>query len=717
MSTIDLTEVGTDGTMPVKSESLDNNVLCVDALTISQQDAIENATRVIQKYGGVNLFGKVGSGKTRTALAAIETHSLKANKSMVALIIMPKMGGVVFEQTMSEGRAIGIAERMFVLSDNDVDAMKLKVATAKSKIDSGCIYIVTNIQRLDALSKTILQEQNSSSVSKGKRVSAKNFSLEERRRARDEMLRRLGKFDVLWLDEFHKFAPASPRTDANVEVDQTLSQYPIIDQLVTTHKPSCVIGTSGTPFSKYPNDIWAFIRLFSKGRIHKRQIMIQTKFGTTEERGEFNKTCNFIANELSVVLKHDETPASTKLHNPHTLSDREATIHASSYQELNKASTAFLRAVQSTPQFPTSDQRAYYDFCKNRFCIQYMLCKRGACHPGLFATREMPESEQLYRAKMIKFIEDKGVPLVPMTQDDLEFEDLYRQVKDMGNNVSLSVEEIVDSMMRHCKIKFTPRRDELTTWRQKVKDNWPLADCHKFARIISRLAEISDERTLIMFEYTQIIQLLALYIKEAFPTRRLFVYHGELSDSVRLATLAAFKTSEDDAILLSTRGALSMAVNVEFTTLKTIYDEHQQPSPCRHAVRMFFGDFAESLPDQDQAEGRCKRPKSQGYPNDADRVQNWFVEYFRATDHTQPTIETALDKMLTVKAMRCANLLGGLDKGDGEEYDAPEEEFCNAKKTQITVIIETLSSYGGTGNVGKRKAGETKERGLPKRKR
>jgi hypothetical protein len=63
MSTIDLTEVGTDGTMPVKSESLDNNVLCVDALTISQQDAIENATRVIQKYGGVNLFGKVSKGQ------------------------------------------------------------------------------------------------------------------------------------------------------------------------------------------------------------------------------------------------------------------------------------------------------------------------------------------------------------------------------------------------------------------------------------------------------------------------------------------------------------------------------------------------------------------------------------------------------------------------------------------------------------------------------
>lgn len=688
----------TDDTMSVKSESMEGRDY-KKYLTESQIDAVNKAQRIVANVGGCNILGKVGCGKTATAIAVCQEFALLSGKRKIALWLVPKMGCAVFNQTNYEAEKIGLNGNVYIWKDNNIGELKAFLAEQRALETPGISAVITNIQRMDAEVSRLLVARNASSVSgKRKRVSAKKFSMEERSEARQSLFREiLGKFDCLWIDEYQNFAAASPSNDANVEVNFQLTQYPIIDHFVRYNRPSCIIGTTATPFLKHPNDIWAFIRLFASNRMEKRQIMTSAKYGTIEERKEFKKTCKMVVDDLTVVLKHDVTPASTKLNHPHTLSEREVACHDSNYQELTKAAIAFRRAMMNMPSHPSHHHRVHLELCKNRFYTTIMLCKRGACHPGLFEPRPMPKAAEEFRENVRQWIEKKDAKKASNDSDgsDDEFVEEQEDEEDSQRKTKrkeMDIEDRISSIVRATDKKFNHTREELVTWRNKLKERWPLDDCQKFKKIIGRLAEITDERSLIMFEHTDTIELLKLYITEAFPEREVYIYHAGLSDNVRLSTLDSFKqTSSNDAILLSTRGSLKQAVNVECTTLKTVTGEDSLQIERKFAVRMLFGDYAESPPDQDQAEGRCKRPKAQGYPNSPDRVQDWFVEFFYSTEYEKPTIETVLDKMSTVKALRCANIL--TDKSESEDQEAIGENTDEGNKKIINTLLETLSEH------------------------
>jgi hypothetical protein len=706
----------TDDTMSVQSESTIGREYRA-YLTDSQIDAVEAAQLIISKIGGCNILGKVGCGKTATAQAVCQERALRQGKRELCLFCMPKMGGVVFDQTVAEANAIGIGDHVYVWKDNNIDELKEFLAKEKALEAPGISAVITNIQRMDAEVSGILMKQNQSSVTqeKKKRVSAKKFSLEERSRAREELFRRIGRFDQLWLDEYQNFAAASPSNDANVEVNLQLTQYPIIDHFVRWNRPSCIIGTTATPFLKHPNDIWAFIRLFASNQMQKRQIMTKTKYGTEEERAEFKLSCNKVVKEMTVVLKHDATPASTKLSHAHSLSPREVESHNSHYSDLVKVANAFKRAIQNTPAHPSPEQRSYLERCKNLFYTKMMLCKRGACHPGLFTPRPMTVAEMKFRHIEKRYLiwrDSKHGEQADRRPDEMYFANMSsssvkREIELFESRIaneerSADYDNKVDEIVYESGKKFVHTREELCVWCQEVKKQWPIQDCAKFDRIVARLSEIVDERVLIMFEHTDTIELLKLYIEDAMPGREVSVYHAGLSDKARVEMLSHFKNkSSDNAILLSTRGSLKQAVNVECTTNKFVFDNDLQQMVLRKlAVRMFFGDFAESPPDQNQAEGRCKRPKAQGYPNDPDRVKDWFVEFFYSTEYQSPTIETVLDKMSTVKALRCANIL--TDKSESEDHEAIAENTDEGNKTVINTIIELLGGYSAPNTAHKR---------------
>ena len=673
-------------------------------LTDAQKEAVDAIQDVVERLGGCSVFGRVGCGKTRTALAAMQERALRKGKRQIALLIMPKMGGVVFDQTEYEANAIGLGGHVYVWRDNNMDDLKEFIGSAKADETPGVSCIITNIHRMDAEVSSLLAAQNQSTTSERnnkKRISSRKFSLDERARAREELYRRIGHFDQLWLDEYQNFAAASPSNDPNVEVNLQLTQYPIIDHFVRWSRPSCILGTSATPCRNHPNDIWAFLRLFASNQLQKRQLMTQTKYGSQEEQVEFKESCRKVAHEMTVVVKHDATPPSTKLFHTHSLSILESAAHDSTYADLIKVATTFKRAIQNTPAHPSAHQRAYLERCKNIFYTRMILSKRGACHPGLFTSRPMPEAEKEFREQ---------------TKNELRSQSKYEDDKTNNEKKEIDLEEDAKAIVRSSNKKFVHTREQLAMWRAELKSKWPIHCCFKFKQIIDRLAEITDERTIIMFEHTDTIELLKLYIVDAMPGREVQVYHAGLSDKARVAVLSHFKkSSADNAILLSTRGSLNQAVNVECTTNKLVV---MKDSPCqtelvnrRFAVRMCFGDFAESPKDQDQCEGRCKRPRAQGYPDDPDRVQDWFVEYFYSKEYNRPTIETVLEKMSTVKSLRCANIFTEV-----EENEASEENTDEGNKKIINVIIDILSCYSAPGASKKRSADVRGEKLLKHRK-
>ena len=140
-------------------------------------------------------------------------------------------------------------------------------------------------------------------------------------------------------------------------------------------------------------------------------------------------------------------------------------------------------------------------------------------------------------------------------------------------------------------------------------------------------------------------------------------FHGGVSS--RDKQLANFKEGPDDGILLATRaGRAGMAVNVESTTLV---------NGRRHAVVQYQHDLPMAQSLQDQTEGRIKRPIAQGYPDDADRVQEWVVVKVMA-ESTAPTLESWLGvSVMQIKNARCA-LDRSRGRGQGGSASACEDE-------------------------------------------
>lgn len=679
-------------------------------LTTDQVKAVKAANDMISKVGGCNLLGQVGCGKTPTAESVCQERAVRNEQREIALWLMPKMGGVVFDQTVEESRRIGISEHVFVWNDGGTEAVEEFLAAQRALSTPGVSAVVTNIQRLDAEVSKLLSKENASSMTAPKkgRVSSKKFSLSERASARNALLLKLGKFHQLWIDEYQSYAAASPSHDPNVEVNLQLSHYPIIDQFVQYNRPSCILGTTATPFMKFPNDIYCFVRLFGATKLQKRHLMTCSKYGSDEERQDFKRACNVVMKDMTVVLRHDAAPRSTRIEHAHALSQREVERHDANYVKLVDSAKRFKRAILSMPAHPTRLDRSNLERFKNAFCTMQTLCRRGASHPALFDPRPTPWAEQEFRdrvASRLAWLEENPDIVVSKTDECFEPSDSEdegdgegekgaerRRAKQLRKKRAKREErdfnERVDAIVRRSERKFAHTREQLVAWRKELKDRWPLEDCLKFKSIVNRLAEVDGERAVIMFEHIDTIELLKLYINDVLPQRQVYMYHGQLGDAARVATLNAFKReSACDAILLSTRQALNQAVNVECTTFKRDEESAEQR---QYAARMFFGDFADSPSAQSQAEGRCKRPKAQGYPDDPSRVREWFNEFFYSNLHPRPTIETVLAKMNDVKELRCADILHQKTDSEQESVDDGNDE---GNKKVLTLLIEILAEH------------------------
>ena len=118
----------------------------------------------------------------------------------------------------------------------------------------------------------------------------------------------------------------------------------------------------------------------------------------------------------------------------------------------------------------------------------------------------------------------------------------------------------------------------------------PLSECSKFECVIEVCRSLTGKKALIMSYYTEPLRLLAEYMKQALPDRPVLLHHGGV-DTRR--AMREFEASPSDALMLATRGSIGEGVSIPWVT------------------DVVFLDPARSAAEQQQAEGRVKRPLAQ----------------------------------------------------------------------------------------------------------
>ena len=659
-------------TMEDKSTTKKGKFKSSKALTTEQNKTAKFLVRDIKIGGGKIMIGGTGSGKTRTALWTAERFALdkwSGEGAFYTLCVVPSMGGLVLQQFKAEAEALGMADSVHIYHDVGRDKRLQEWKDEQDdEQDTRACFIITSIDTLHAdVINVLTKREEQANERAGKKVKVKRkgvdgYAKDDVVDARRVATKNLGGLNFLIIDEFQVFALGTPQRDARVEVDPKQVKYNMLDAIVRFNSLQGMIGLSATPIQRSTMDIFPFIRLFENGGIDKESLLESTRL---TDHSRFRKSTSHIARNLSVKLVSDVVPDSTRIEVTHSLSDQEAACHGVCYTYLNQAASNFIRATMNAAAHPTADQRSNIERAKRIFYSWLMRARRGACHPGLFNARPMTIAEQEYRK-------------------DLNVEDEED-------------EEYLRELMREAGLKFNHTQAELIEWRSQLKAMWPLQWCGKFNSIVERLKLIQGERTLIMFEHVDTVELLAMYMREALPERDVYVYHGGLAGNKRSQTFNDFKTaSASNAIMISTRGALEMAVNVECTTVKTQIDVNGNSIQRRFACRIFFGDIPNTESEQKQAEGRCKRPKAQGHPHDEDRVMEWHIERFLSKEHVAPTIEDVMTKSLEIKAERCEDLMRELSELDnGSELGAASApEPPKTSETLIKTILETLGFYG-----------------------
>ena len=620
----------------------------------------------------VILYGGTGCGKTAISVRGL----IELGKKRV-IVIVPPCGGVVFNQWLEEFEDAGRAD-CACLYHGAKRAETLAQWRANCDADGadgetpGVHFVVTSIATLHADAMALLRAKYPDRDSKpapnadgGAKRRAKKYTDEEVRWAFAQAATALGKFDLMVLDEFQEFRNGSPPTDEKKAVDTSKPHYMMLDA-IASHSTPLVLGLSATPVVNSSGELFSFLRLGTAGRgVHdqsaKLALLERTRHSNDKEvKGKFKKESNRIRAHMIIPVEAPVVPPTTHLtiEQDYTLAER--TVLSSAYGELQTTASTFLQALISHLEAPENPmRRAKKEMWKNKFLSLLTHAKRLTIAPMSFQ--------------------------IPRQRADDPFQD--PQLDSMGN-VVMTTDERGDRVPLGRLLPF-----DVIAAHAAV----PVASICKFNKLIEHLSGIKDRRVMILCEFSDPLDLFALYLRDAFPSRAVYKFHGGVSGRDR--QLAAFKNGPDDAILLATRGACGMAVNVECTT--TVDGR-------RFAVEQYQLDLPMAQSLQDQAEGRIKRPLAQGHPSDPDRVESWVVTKVKSVMHA-PTLEDWLETVMSVKNARCADMLTDRDEQRLEGKET-EDDTVEGIQGPLLKLIELLGGYAPTTEERKRKKAAEQQR-------
>ena len=669
------------------------------SLSPEQRDAVD---RVIERICGKNrkgqiLLGGTGCGKTLTSIVACNEMVVNFGEKKLVLCIVPSMGQTVFNQWHTEICDQGGSTRTLIYHGptrvSELTAFRRRFNAATDVL---AWYVVTSIDTLHADVNACLHKMygdrggdrggdhggdrggdhgsakvedvgskrkdissSSSSNPKKKRVKISEFTTEQIIVARQRAILGFGKIDILLVDEFQTFRNGSPPTDAARQIDHTKTFYVTLDTFHRTNKPIATLGLTATPTQNTSGEVYSFLRFLDEGRFSKDSFVQETK------SKEVTKT---VCREYVVKLATPDVPPTTHGTIEHGLSDDEVDINVVVYSKLYSATDMFLKAIMAWSEQKNNPVRiAEKERCKMIMYMHLTRARRTAVHPA-FATPANRADPEVDPARN------------PAGEIRWSYDDEGRAIK-LGRQLPFDI--------------------------KRAKEAWPIGKCSKMSAILDRLAQISNERVVIQYTYSDPCDLFELYFRDRFPGREVFVYHG--GRSKRAAVMEAFKVGAADAVLIATRGSCEMAVNIECTTVSAA--AHCEVANAmvsrRLAARQIFADLPMSKAEQTQAEGRTKRPKAQGYPDDPDRVIHWYAETVLATLYAGNTIEDFLQKTIAIKEARCGDFLR-----DDEGSDAIVDDSAAANNDDVgsegvlRALLTTLAAYAKPKQGGGRPGGK-----------
>jgi len=579
------------------------------------------------------------------------------------LCIVPSMGETVFNQWREELTDQGCTHRTLIYHGahrvHELEAFRQRFNASTSVL---AWYVVTSIDTLHADVNNVLRKTNgeftvkvedddvkeitSKPVPLGgkKRCKLSEFTTEQVFVARSKAVSNFGKVHIMLVDEFQTFRNGSPPTDAARDIDHTKTFYVTLDAFHNRNDPIATLGLTATPTQNTSGEVYSFLRFITSRRFPKENFVQATK----------NKNATItVCREFVVKLATPDVPPTTYGTVKHGLCKEEVAIHVNVYSTLYTVTDMFLKAIRAWSEAKNNHFFALEkERCKMMFLKYLTRARRMAVHP---AFADPPK---------------RADPAVDPARNSAG--EIIWAYDNGGNNVKLG---------RQLPVNL-----------KQVKEQWPIAKCSKMNAILAWLAEITNERVVIQFTYSDPCDILEMYFRDRFPERDVYVYHGGRSN--RAAVMELFKRGAADAVLIATRGSCEMAVNIECTTVGA---EHcpitKKMVPRRLATRQIFGDLPMSSAEQTQAEGRTKRPKAQGHPSDPDRVVHWYADTALATEYDGPTIETFLQKIIEMKGARCADLMR-----DDEESDAIADSTSTTNDELgndgvLRALINTLAPY------------------------
>lgn len=623
----------------------------------------------------VVLFGGTGSGKTLITCASMKMLSASKTTPFWApanpktyLIVVPPCGGVVFDQWIEELADQGEGDRTLLYHGNDRANQLAKWRQLANDSPDAPHYVVTSINTLHADAAKLLKAEGSADPKK-------KLSDDKWRVAFAAAAATLGAFDMLVIDEFQEFRNGSPPNDGKRQIDQSKKFYGVLDAVAAHSRPR-VLGLSATPVVNTSGEFFTLLRLGRAPPTHANGDDVVTYerdpdrvYDTVVYKDGFVKKVVLSTKSIDKAKIVDHARRST-----------DAAVKRAHKEEKRRIAAHTVVAV-ATPDLPETTyvevKHGYNEPEKKVLFADYgaLVITAAKFYKALLSWMEAPEhpmrrlSKDVWKRRFLAALtHSKRLTVAPLA---------FARPRERGDPF---LDPAVDAsgsviMVKGDDGQQTPLGRLLPYDVVGAHASTPLTSISKFCALVDDLRATTDRRSMIVAEYTDVIELLALYLRDALPERAVFKFHGKVS--ARANQLAAFKTGPVDAILLCTRGSMGMAVNVEATSV--------DDDGIRLAVVQYQLDLPLSQSGQDQTEGRIKRPVAQGFPGDADRVREWVVKKVLAEVEEKPTIDDWNAYVMKLKQSRCADFFVDKEEeaADGRDTSINDDEEANGALKQL----------------------------------
>ena len=611
-----------------------------------QQDAVDEIVHLLHSGRGVLCDGRTGCGKTLIAGLALKEYARKRKGATCAIALVPCLGGTVIKQwreelehRLPEDGSMPVSVFVYRGPRRHKDLASFAGALASAIRDEvpGLFVVITTPPTLQSEgAQTLAQLPLSVGV----------------------------------IDEAHWCGSGSPSTSP-VEVDVTKRRYAALSELHAKVKVAWLMLTA-TPVRNHATDQYSLARLGG--------------WGCRKDNWLPHADESAFAKETAIVQKHtvhvkmppEMCPPTSIQKREHAMAADEAHACAANWEELQRSTREFLRAISICIQIATPQNLE--DKRRKQMAFESTLTRgrRGMLHPYFYADKGSPTALHA-AAKRLESIASKGGAAEEMASAADAFqvqcleaaEGPLRMSLSAGGKLAEAAEMLQVNPWDRSKQKLfekalnTARRS--LGWREwrEITRRFPLRECSKMSATVDLLRELRDRKVLVLAFYAEPLDLLECYLKEALPGRPIQVHHGKRDMP---AAMDMFRAADAPVIMLATRGSVGEGVSIEWT--------YPQGT---HAVVTLRLDAARTVAEERQCEGRMKRPLAQ--PG----VDKWFCHDIRIKDAV--TIETWLERVQAIKGQRAKVFAGEDSQGENEEADREEEGLDSG-------VLQTLLRLG-----------------------